>query len=141
MCKKSCFYCIGCLVLGLAAGYFYAQVRAGHVIADTFATLEMTDLGESSERAQNAYQHESIPVAIYALTELLDKQKTAEQIGETPFISRQIISIDLMLTHARLAKLYAEAGQTNLSVQHIDEALNYAKADNKLTITNQDELM
>ena len=88
-----------------------------------------------------AYQHDSVPVAIYALTEVLDKQKVAEQFGETPLLSKQMISIDLMLTHARLAKLYAEAGQTNLSAQHIDEALRYAKVDRNLEITNQDELM
>jgi len=101
----------------------------------------MTDLGEFSGRAQKAYQHESLPVAIYALTELLDKQMAAEQIGETAFMSKQVISIDLMLTHARLAKLYAEAGQTNSCEQHFIEALNCAKADSKLAITNRETLM
>ena len=141
MSKKAWFCCGGFLIAGLAIGYVAAQVRDGGIIANTLACLEMTNLGESSERAQKAYQHESLPVAIYALTELLDKQKAAEQIGETAFMSKQIISIDLMLTHARLAKLYTEAGQTNLSEQHFTEALNYAKADSKLTITNRETLM
>lgn len=141
MSKHSLLYCIGCLVLGLVVGYFYARASAGRVVANTFATLEFTDLGESSEHAMKAYQHDSVPVAIYALTEVLDKLKAAEQLGETPLLSKQIISIDLMLTHARLAKLYAEAGQTNLSARHIDEALRYAKVDSNLEITNQDELM
>jgi hypothetical protein len=141
MSKHSWLYCIGCLVLGLVVGYFYARASAGRVAANTFATLEFTELGESSERAMKAYQHDSVPVAIYALTEVLDRQKAAEQTGETPLFSKQILSIDLMLTHARLAKLYAEAGQTNLSAQHFDEALRYAKLDSNLEITNQDELM
>jgi|SRR5208282_1412001 len=141
MSKKSLFYCIACLLVGVAVGCFYTQARTGRVVANTFATLEFSDLGESSERAQNAYQHENAPVAIYALTEVLDKQKAAERIGETAFISKQIISIDLMLTHARLAKLYAQVGQTNLSAQHIEEALDYARTDSKLAITNKDTLM
>lgn len=139
--KKSYYYCIGCLVVGLAVGYIYAWNRDGRVLAIAFATLEIKDLGETAERAQKAYHHESIPVAVYAMTELLDKQKAAEQIGQTAFMSRQMISIDLMLTHARLAKLYAEVGQTNLSAKHIEQALSYAKIDSKLTITNRVGLM
>lgn len=88
-----------------------------------------------------AYEHESIPVAIHAMTELLDKQKIAEQAGETAFLSRQMISIDLMLTHARLGKLYSETGQADLSAEHFTEALKYAKAHGNLGITNQEMLM
>lgn len=141
MSRNSWLYCIGYLVLGLIVGYFYAQARAGRAAANAYAAFEITDLGESAEHAQKAYEHDSVPVAIYAMTELLDKQKAAEQIGETAFESRQMISIDLMLTHARLAKLYGEVGQTNLSRQHIAEALRYAKSDSNLAITNRDSLM
>lgn len=139
--KKSWYYCIGCLVAGFAVGYFYMENRDGQIAAKTFATLKIIDLGESDERALKAYQHESIPVAIYAMTELLDKQKAAEQVGGTAFMSKQMISIDLMLTHTRLAKLYTAAGQTNLSAEHIEQALSYAKTDRGLTITNRDGLM
>ncbi|MEI6195224.1 MAG: hypothetical protein WCS42_12935 [Verrucomicrobiota bacterium] len=140
--SKKAWYCCGvCLIAGMAIGYVSAQVRDGGIIANTMACLNLTDLGESSKRAQNAYQHESRPVAIYALTELLDKQNATDHIGETAFMSKQIISIDLMLTHARLAKLYAEDGQTNLSEQHFNEAINCAKVGKKSTITNRDTLM
>ena len=125
--KKSWLYCCGCLVVGLAVGYFYAQASAGSVVASTFTLLKFTDLAETDERAFQAYQHDSAPVGIYALSEALDKQKTAEQFGKSPFMNRSMISIELMLTHARLAKLYGESGQTNLSEQHVVEALNCAK--------------
>jgi hypothetical protein len=141
MTKKSWLCCGGCLVVGLAVGYFYAQASAGRVVANTFASLEMVDLGDSGNRAFQAYQHETIPVAIYSLSEYLDKLKAAEQAGETPFVSSQILSIDMMLTHARLAKLYEQTGQTNLSEQHFSEALGCAKADGKLTIKNRDALL
>jgi hypothetical protein len=141
MTKKSWLYCAGCLVVGLAVGYFYAQASAGRVVANTLASLEVVDLGEAENRAFQAYQHESIPVAIYSLSEYLEKLKAAEQAGATPFVSSQILSIDMMLTHARLAKLYDQTGQTNLSEQHFSEALDCAKADSKLTITNRDALM
>ncbi len=141
MSKHSWFYCIGCLVLGVIVGYFYAEARAGRAVANAYAAFEITGLGESSGHAQKAYEHESVPVAIYAMTELLDKQTAAEQVGETAFESKRMISIDLMLTHARLAKLYSEAGQTNLNAQHLAEALRYARADSNLVITNEETLM
>jgi hypothetical protein len=101
----------------------------------------MTDIGESQRRAFQTYQHASAPVAIYALTESLDKLKDVEQTGGTKYLGKRALSIDMMLTHARLAKLYAMTGQTNLSAQNLAEALSYAKTDSNLTITNRDSLM
>jgi hypothetical protein len=139
--KKSWVYCCGYLIIGLAVGYLYAQASAGRVVANTFALLKFTDLAEEEDRAFRAYQHESNSVGIYALSKALDMEKEAEQFGETPYINKHILSIDMMLTHARLAKLYDQAGQTNLSEQHFIEAGNCAKADSNLTITNREELM
>lgn len=117
------------------------HARAGRTLAGAFAAFQIRDLSESAERAQKAYNQESVPVAIYAMTELLDRQQAAEKAGETAFLSRQIIATDLMLTHARLAKLYGAAAQPNMITQHITEALRYAKIDTNLAITNQDTLM
>jgi hypothetical protein len=139
--KKSWIYCCGCLIIGLAVGYLYAQASAGHGVANTFALLKFTDLAETEDRAFQAYQHESSPVGIYALSEALDMEKAAEKAGATRFVSSQMLSIDMMLTHARLAKLYEQTGQTNLSERHFSEALDCAKADSKLTMTNRDTLM
>jgi len=101
----------------------------------------MNDLAESSERAQKAYEHETAPVAIYAMTELLDKQKALDETGGNALVSRKMISIDLVLTHGRLAKLYGETGAANLSAQHVAEALHYAQSDRNLGVTNRDALM
>jgi len=99
-------------------------------------TLQFMHLADSEERAWKAYQHDSVPVAIHAMTELLNEQKAAEKNWGTAFLGKHIVSMDLMFTHARLAKLYAEAGQTNLSEQHISEALQCDRE-----FTNRDELM
>ena len=140
--KKAWLLCIVGLIAGLAIGYFAELIHAGRQFADTFACIEMTSVADAEHRAFQAYQNENISVAIYALTQALDKEKEAEQFGETRFMSKQIISIDLLLTHTRLAKLYAQVGETNLSSQHFEEALNYAKSEGKLqAITNQVTLM
>ncbi|MEI8291026.1 MAG: hypothetical protein WCH99_16295 [Verrucomicrobiota bacterium] len=140
MSKNASLYCLLGLVLGLGIGYFYAQARAGRAATNAYATFKMTELGEASERAQQAYKHEIIPVAIYAMSELADKLKAAEQTG-TQYMSRQMLSFDLMLAHARLGKLYGQAGQTNLNAEHVAEALRYAKTGSNPAITNSAMLM
>lgn len=139
--EASSFCCIACLALGLLTGYLFMREREGRAAADTLAALTLKDLGESSERAQKAYEHAGVPVAIYAMTELLDKQKAVEEYGGNALISTQMISIDLILTHGRLAKLYGETGASNLCAQHVAEALRYAQSDRNLGVTNRDTLM
>ena len=65
MSKKAWIICGGCLIAGLVIGYFMALAQAGKTIADTLAILQMTETGQASDRAFQAYQHESSPVAIY----------------------------------------------------------------------------
>src|SRR5476649_2784422 len=99
MSKKAWLNCIGCLIVGLVIGYFYAPAVFGKHIADYYASINLMVLGESENRAYRAYQQESSPVAIYALTEILDRQTEFEQISNNSFSNKRMISIDLMLTH------------------------------------------
>jgi hypothetical protein len=66
--KKAWLVCISCLIAGLAIGYFCALVHAGGVVANSLALLKEIEITESGKRAFQAYQHESKPIAIYALT-------------------------------------------------------------------------
>jgi hypothetical protein len=149
MTKRAWFYCGGCLILGLSVGYFYAQARGNRAVASMFACLNIESVVASQRAANEAYEHESSPVAIYALTQSLDRLTECEQsptnftiAGEPFFVSKQQFAFYMMTTHARLAKLYSETGQTNLSVQHIAEALSYAKEGGKYyAVTNDPALM
>ena len=139
--KRAWLNRICCLIAGLAIGYFYAEAVTGKHIADYYASLNLLVLGESGNHAYRAYQHESGPVAIYALTEYLDMETKFGQMGKTNLSNTKLVSFDMTLIHARLAKLYAETGQTNLSEQHIDEALNCAKEGYYFLFTNKSTLM
>ena len=123
MSKKAWIICGGCLVAGLVIGYFAAMARYGSTIANTLAILQLTEMGQASDRAYQAYQHESSPVAIYALTEALDRLKTAEDFGATPIYTEQMMAFDGSTLHGRLARLYLTAGQTNLCEQQVADAL------------------
>ena len=137
------------MILDLAVGYFYAQARGNRAVASTFACLNIDSVVTSQSKANEAYQQESSPVAIYALTQSLDRLKECEQsptnftiAGEPFFMSKQQFAFYMMTTHARLARLYSETGQTNLNVQHVAEALSYAKEGGKYyAVTNDPALM
>jgi hypothetical protein len=140
--KRAWLNCICCLIVGLAIGYFCEEAVTGKHIADYYASLDLLFLGESGNRASHAYQHESSPVAIYALTEFLEMHTKLAQMETNNLSNKKMFSDEMTLIHARLAKLYAETGQTNLSEQHIDEALNWAKEGRMFQgITNKSTLM
>lgn len=129
MINKALFASLGCLIVGLLLGaggmYVVQWTRNTKAIANTAITTEFTKLGEAGEQAQAAYRHETKPVAIYALSQYLSGLQKAE--GIPGMVPQYPIHSDMMLTHARLANLYAETGQSNLSTQHVAQAIACAK--------------
>jgi len=145
MSKRAYFVSIGCFVVGLLLGvggtYFFGMAYWGKQTADGLVMIKQAELAESGEKAFDAYQHESQPIAIYALSRYLASLKEMEdQIGsENPvLLTKMDVHFDMMLTHARLAKVYAAMGQPELSRQQLADALQCASQEHKLqTITNQ----
>ena len=146
MSKQAWLFCGAGFVAGLVAGIAIADF-AGHAsegagATQMFSTLKFTELASSEERAFEAYKHQSPPIAIYALSESLDKMKEAEQYGEGPLLNKQILGDEMILAHARLAKLYTQTGETNLAARHFAEALRNAKESGRSSwFTNRDTLM
>lgn len=142
MSKKAWIIYGGCLIIGLVIGYFVAMARDGGTIANVLAIQQLIDTGQANDRAFQAYQHESNPVAIYALTEALDRLKSAEDFGATPIYTEQMMAFDGMMLHGRLARLYLTSGQTNLCEQQITDALKCAQDIPACrAVTNQAALM
>jgi hypothetical protein len=128
------------VLLGVAGACFCGMAYSGKRIANGLTLLKEMEIAESGQRAFAAYQHESPQVAIYAMSQYLDTLKKAEEFaGENAvFMTKHGVNFDTMLAHARLAKVYAAAGQTDHSRQQIAEALARATRDQKLrSITNE----
>jgi hypothetical protein len=133
--------------LGVGGTYFimiakYSQ-PAGSIPGQVLITEDAL-LADVSDRALDAYQHQSKPVAIYALLEELSVLKKAEDHGGTPWIEKWEILADMVLVNGRLAKLYDETGQTNDSARCVEEALGSAKESGafaQAAITNRAGLM
>ena len=144
MSKKAYIIAVGCFIvgvfLGVGGGYMGSMVYWGKQTADGLALIKEMEIAESGQQAFAAYQHESPPVAIYALNQYLDALKRTEDLAgdNAVFMTRSGINFDTMLAHARLAKVYASAGQPDRSAQQIAAALERANRDQKLRgITNE----
>lgn len=110
--RRTWLYCGGCLVALLAIGYIVAAARDSHHSAIRTQARGLAELESSLEHVQAGSQRE------------------------------QMIIWEIAVSHVHLSKLYAEIGQTNLSAQHIAEALIYAKKwQGACRITNESELM
>ena len=105
----------------------------------TAVDMEVLRVGEASKRAQRAYRHETKPAGINALSDLLMELQKAETMpGYTNLIPNDALVMDIVLTHFRLAKLYAAEGQTNPSMRHIFEALTCSQGlSDRYGLTNQ----
>jgi hypothetical protein len=134
--KKSWLICIGGLFIGLVLGYFIGILHAGSIMASGLTLLKETELGHSGDVAFQAYQHESRPIAIYALSQDLATLQDAQQLVDDPASSFRLeVARRMMFVHARLAKL-------GYGTNQISEALQCAQAAGPKfsSITNESEL-
>lgn len=140
------FFAIGFLVLGSllsATGtYVFATVHYGRLTAEALVLGEDAHLMEASARTLDAYLNEPVSVKIYALSQYLITLEQAKKLSKNPLsmYDKRIVARIMMETHGRLAKLYSETGETNLSEQQVKEALQCAAEAGDLTVTNQTTL-
>lgn len=105
-------------VTGIAGMYLFKTKR------DALSAVEFVKVGEAGERAHAAYRHASAPVAISALSEYLLALQEAEKLpAYRAYMPAASIRFDMAVTHARLARLYAQVNQPELSTQHEAQAL------------------
>src|SRR3974390_2056161 len=145
--KRGVLLVVGCFTLGVALGitgtYFVMKAKDRSIPGQVLITEDAL-LADARDRAWDAYQHESKPVAIYALLEELRVLKQAEDHGGTPWTEKWELSATMAIVNGRLAKLYEEAGQTNESARCVEEGLRRAKESGAFfypPITNRAGLM
>ena len=144
MSKKAYLIAFGCFIVGVLLGVGGGMAYWGKQTAQGLALMKEMEIAQYGERAFAAYQHESLQVAIYALSQYLDLlAETEELAGEhAVFMTKHGINFDTMLAHARLAKVYSAAGQLDRSTQHVAKALERASREQRPGgITNEAMLM
>ena len=93
-----------------------------------------------SRKAFIAYQTESKPVAIFALSEYLANAERLRGKSRS-FVATTDSPFWMLQAHALLARLYAESGESKLSAQHLEMALGFARATGTYPLmTNQASL-
>lgn len=141
MTKRS-FFLLGFLfglIIGSTIIYIRATTRLRHY-RDIFDLYQAAEYALAAQDASHAYYEESRPVAIYALSQQVLKLEQEEKDDRNPFVSDKDVPMGMVITHGRLAKLYAEAGETNLEAQNVAQALIWGKKTNRWHFTNEMQL-
>ena len=113
------------LVIGFVLTFYYqGAVRAKYAREHSEMVLDYY----LNREAIRAYARESSPVAIYALSEYLANGERLRGRPRSDFGTTAEKPYWMVRAHGMLAKLYADNGETNLSVQHLDLALQFARA-------------
>lgn len=122
------------LATGIAGMFFYQIGERARYAA------EYSDASQDyylHRRALDAYQTENTQAAIFALTEYLANVERLKGRRYSSF-EIQVSESGMFPVHAMLARLYAESGETNLSAQHLDMALQIVRQIGKIpSVTNQ----
>ncbi len=140
MSKKAILIGTGGFILGLAIGVVGKEIYDGKSVADGLFLMKELEVARSGEEAFKGYQHESIPVAIYALKQHLITLNHAEDVGgDNPvFMGKVQILRETAFTHTRLSRLYTQEGEADLSAEHMAQSLHYiAQTDRYAGITNE----
>jgi hypothetical protein len=127
-------WCFIGLVVGLVSMFMYqVAVRAQYAREDSDASLDYY----LWRQAEDSTRLESSPVIIYAWSRYLDNIERLRGRSQR-FWARTESPFVLMSGHGCMAKIYAQLGDTNLSEEHLAQALRYAQATGRYpTVTNQ----
>lgn len=115
MSKKAYIIAAGCFIVGILSRVVASTAYWGKQTMQGLALLKEMEIARYGERAFAAYQNESPQVAIYALSQYLDLLAETEALAgdQAVFMTKDGINFDAMLAHARLAKVYSAAGQSD----------------------------
>jgi hypothetical protein len=121
--KKSAL-AIVCILIGILIGSFGTMSWVGMKMAKTIVFFKELELVKSASLAMEGYNSGNTSIAIWALQQHL---KSLDEYSEYELPYKTGMGMDSILTHARLAKLYKDSGQTNEKDTQVKNALAIAK--------------
>lgn len=144
MTKQRYLILFGGFLVGLLIGgaiIYIPTIARLHRNRDAFFIYKAAEFTIDTQRASKAYyESKNLPVTIYALSQhLLTLHEEAAEAQRNPFESQASVAFGMVVTHGRLAKLYAESGEADRKAQHVAEALDWSKKTNR-TLTNETDL-
>ena len=128
------------ILIGIIIGSFGTMSWVGIKMAKTLLFLKEVELGKSGSMAWEGYNSGNSSIAIWALQQHL---KNLDEYSELDWPYKSVMEIEIIITHARLAKLYKDSGQTEEKNIHLREALAISQSSDNTTfnsLTNEQSL-
>lgn len=116
------------ILLGAGIG-FYVSIKASETIAMSAELIHGERTSFWSNRSYNAYLNEPPIVGIWGLEGMAEEfsKLLNDTIEYQLFFDKQTLYKDLLITHARLVKLYNKVGNKDKVSYHEKKALHYAE--------------
>ena len=126
--------------LGMASSAWLATAWSGTATHDVVWMMQLGEVANERDRCQQAYRKEEAAVAIWALNHYVDLLQSLEGRPGKPSQRSLDVRFELLLAHARLAKLYRDRHHMEASDEHAVKALSYVDDRFKDRIVNREEL-
>ena len=128
---------LGVLIAGGVAAWY--EINQMNQVSNSLKLLKSGEYAAAYTRAMSAYRQEQPAIAIWELTHLLQTEHDELELG----IDRRASLTELMLTHARLAKLYQQQGQEAQAQTNAQQAISFMQQLPKpdTTVTNLPSLL
>ncbi|HHD92423.1 MAG TPA: hypothetical protein ENL06_02240 [Candidatus Portnoybacteria bacterium] len=121
--KKTLFTSILCLTISLFVGAIGAFLIINNTVKDTILSSNFQYMQEWEAKTYQAYKKEDSKTAIWALNNLIDILKRYKKV----YPHNKVIQTDLLLSYARLAKLYRAQGDNVAYRKSVSKALHIAR--------------
>lgn len=114
-------FLLGTLIV--AGGAFWYETKQSEDFAKALKLLKAGELATAYTRAMAAYRDEDPRIAIWELTHLIALEQEDLKLG----LETNGALAGLMLTHARLARLYHQQGREVEAQTNADEAISFMR--------------
>jgi len=126
---------IGLVVLGLVIGCVFGIVLSmaytGRTLATGMFMLQEKEIFKIGEAVEDAYYNEPNEVAVWALENYIKTLNNLKEERKPAKVKNPYFILspdpDLVLSHARLGKLYKQMGNTEKSHYNFEQTISYSK--------------
>lgn len=139
--KKKIIITFIVFLLGITVGAIGMVYIFGQTSVEAAELVEIQWRADLAKRVSQAYSEEKPEVAIWALKNLVEVLEERVKLSDEGSVIQQSTQRDLVLSHARLAIVFQQIGDTSQFKQNIEKALKFAKESGWTKMKTEEDIL